>query len=268
MPHRPDHTSSPPMRLISPWHWAWPVLLLALSAPLWLGWYEPALFYAMNRQLAVVPDAVWALCSLFGTGWAVYAVTAPALWRAPRLILAWLCAAPLAGIFTRLGKMAANNPRPLEALGPQDIHVIGEPLFIASMPSGHTMTGFAAATALYFSLARTGRARWLWLYLAALAVGLSRVAVGAHWPADVAVGAAAGVLSGLVGAWLAARIPERQLRPQAALMRAVALFGGYCLYVLLTDKMGFAINLPVQYVLGAFLAVCLAIFARRSLAAR
>ncbi len=99
----------------------------------------------------------------------------------------------------------------------------------------------------------------------ALGVACSRVAVGAHWPADTAVGAAAGMLSGLSGAWLAARIPERHLRPQAWLMRGVALFGVYCLYVLWTDKMGFAINLPYQYGLGAFLAACLLVFAGRSL---
>jgi hypothetical protein len=34
----------------------------------------------------------------------------------------------------------------------------------------------------------------------------------------------------------------------------------YCVYVLLTDKMGFEINLPFQYVLGAYLVVCLIVF--------
>jgi len=159
----------------------------------------------------------------------------------------------------------ADNPRPLEVLGLDGIHVIGEPLFIASMPSGHSITAFAGATAIYFSLAPGQRRRWLWLFAFAFGVACSRVAVGAHWPADTAVGAAGGMLSGLTGAWLAARIPVQHLRPQAWLMRGVALFGLYCLYVLWTDKMGFAINLPYQYALGAFLAACLLAFARRSL---
>jgi hypothetical protein len=51
-------------------------------------------------------------------------------------------------------------------------------------------------------------------------------------------------------------------------MRGVALFGGYCLYVLWTDKMGFAINLPYQYALGAFLAACLLLFVRHSVQPR
>ncbi|MDP3700329.1 MAG: phosphatase PAP2 family protein [Hylemonella sp.] len=258
-----DHAADRPR--IAPWHWALPFVILALSAPLWLGLYEPAVFRTLNRWFSVLPDIVWTLLSLFGTGWAIYAATAPALWRAPRLILSWLCAAPLAGVLTRVGKNLADNPRPLEVLGLEGINVIGEPLFIAAMPSGHTITAFAGAAAIYFALATRQRLRWLWLFVFAFGVACSRVAVGAHWPADVAVGAAAGLLSGLTGAWLAARIPERHLRPQAWLMRGVALFGLYCLYVLWTDEMGFVINLPWQYALGAFLAACLALFASRSL---
>lgn len=254
-----------PGRTLAHWHWALPFAVLALTAPLWLDVWEPALFRTLNRWFATLPDLVWSLLSLFGTGWAIYAASAPALWRAPRVILAWLCAAPLAGVLTRVGKDFFFTPRPLEVLGTEGINVIGEPLFIASMPSGHSITAFAGATAIYFTLAPHARRRWLWLFVFALGVACSRVAVGAHWPADAAVGAAAGMLSGLTGAWLAARIPARHLQPQAWLMRGVALFGLYCLYVLWTDKMGFAINLPYQYALGAFLAACLLVFAGRSL---
>jgi len=256
-----------PDRRIAPWHWALPFIVAALTAPLWLGWYEPGVFRTLNRAFMVLPDGFWALLSLFGTGWAIYAATAPALWRAPRIVLAWICAAPLAGVLTRVGKNLADNPRPLEVLGLEGIHVIGEPLFIAAMPSGHALTAFAGAAAIYFAMAPRQRLRWLWLFVLAFGVACSRIAVGAHWPADVSVGAAAGMLSGLTGAWLAGHIPERHLRPQAWLMRGVALLGLYSLYVLWTDEMGFAINLPWQYALGAFLAVCLALFAARSLRA-
>lgn len=245
-------------------HWLLPPLVLLLTIPLWLGGFEPDVFYFFNRQLAVLPDIVWSLFSLLGTGWAVFALTAPALLVAPRLVLAWLCAAPLAGLLTRLGKMWAGGPRPLEVLEPHTVHVIGDPLFIAAMPSGHTLTGFAAATAIYFSLVPGRRQRFLGLFLVALGVGLSRVAVGAHWPADVAVGAAVGMFSGLSGAWLCSRIKPSYLQPQSWLVRAAALFGVYCLYVLATDKMGFAQNLPYQYLLAAFLAVNLTLFAVRS----
>ena len=246
-------------------HLLLPPLVIVLTAPVWLGLFDPGLFYFFNRQLAALPDIVWSLFSLLGTGWAVFALTAPTLWRAPRVVVAWLCAAPLAGALTRVGKMMADNPRPLEVLDPQTIHLIGEPLFVAAMPSGHTLTAFAAASAIYFSLPPAGRQRFLWLFAVALGVGLSRMAVGAHWPADVAVGAALGLASGLLGAWLCSRIEPQYLRPQSWLVRGVAMFGGYCVYVLLTDKMGFEINLPYKYVLGIFLAACLAVFVVKTL---
>ena len=251
-------------RLISPWHWTLPLFWLAVTFPVWLGWYEPTVFYALNSAFGVLPDRVWSLCTLFGTGWAIYAVTAPALWRAPRLMVAWLCTAPLAGAFTRLGKAMADNPRPLEVLGPQGLHIIGEPLYIASMPSGHTITAFAGAAAIYFTLHPATRRRWLLLFAAAAAVACSRVAVGAHWPADTVVGAAAGVLSGLSGAWLAQRIPQRLVHARGGLIRAIALLGFYCVYVLWTDPMGFTINLPFQYALGAFLLACLLVYMRHT----
>jgi hypothetical protein len=66
-----DDTVSSSPRAIAPWHWAIPFVVAALTAPLWLGWYEPAVFRALNRWFAVLPDIFWALLSLFGTGWAV-----------------------------------------------------------------------------------------------------------------------------------------------------------------------------------------------------
>jgi membrane-associated phospholipid phosphatase len=246
-------------------HLLLPLLVLVLTAPLWLGVFEPKVFYFFNQHLAALPDIVWSLFSLLGTGWAVFALTAPTLWRAPRIVVAWLCAAPLAGALTRVGKMMADNPRPLEVLDPQTIHVIGEPLFVAAMPSGHTITAFAAATAIYFSLAPMRRHRFLWVFAVALGVGLSRMAVGAHWPADVSVGAVLGIASGLFGVWVSSFIKPQFTQPQSWLMRGVALFGLYCLYVLFTDKMGFADNLPYQYVLGAFLAACLAVFVAKTI---
>jgi len=249
---------------IRPWHLLLPVVIAAATAPVWLRWYEPGLFYFLNRQLAFAPDRFWAFFCLLGTGWCAYALTAPLLLKAPHVFMAWLCTAPFAGIFTRMGKAMADNLRPLGVLEPQTVHVIGEPLYLAAMPSGHTMTTFALATAIFFSLPAKGRWVHLWLFLIAMFVALARVAVGAHWPADVSVAAAAGVLSGLIGAWLASQIPDRWLKPHTWTMRAVALIGVYSIYVLVFDPMGFTQNMPIQYLLAAFLLINLMSFSVHS----
>jgi membrane-associated phospholipid phosphatase len=76
-----------------------------------------------------------------------------------------------------------------------------------SMPSSHT----AAAAALAVFLAATyPPLRWLAWAMVAL-VGLSRVLFGAHWPADVALGAAVGCATALpiVRARLGQRLASR-----------------------------------------------------------
>jgi membrane-associated phospholipid phosphatase len=254
-----------PTPLISHKHWLLPLLFLLPTAPIWLEPHGAELFYSLNRYFRVLPDGVWAALSMLGTGWCVYAMASPLLVRAPQVFVSWLCAAPLAGVLTRLGKEWASNMRPLGVLDEKTIHVIGEPLYLAAMPSGHTMTSFAAATAIYFSLSPHTRKPQLWLFVLALMAGLSRIAVGAHWPADVAVGAAAGVLSGLVGAWLAQKISPQHLQPQSWLMRGVAVLGFYSFYVLIEDEMGFEQNMILHYPLALLLGVSLIVFAMKSL---
>lgn len=67
-----------------------------------------------------------------------------------------------------------------------------KPFFLGEMgrafPSGHATAAFALATALGY---RWPRWRPVGFALAAL-VALSRVALGVHWPSDVAAGAAVG----------------------------------------------------------------------------
>ncbi len=64
----------------------------------------------------------------------------------------------------------------------------------ASFPSGHTVTVFALAAALQLFYPRGA----VLFYLLALAVGISRIALGAHYVSDVLVGAFFGVLCTLL----------------------------------------------------------------------
>lgn len=237
--------------------WLLPVLLFVLTAPLWLHWVEPALFVAINTLCAPVAAPVWTGLSLLGNGWGVLGVTAPLLVLAPRLMWAWLCAAPFAIAFARIGKGFIESPRPAAVVDNAQMRIVGETLHNVSMPSGHTLTAFAVATALYFALPAKGRAWHLWLFVLAAGTGLSRIAVGAHWPGDVAVGMSLGLLAGMLGHGLLLRMGPAHLRPTAWSLRAVALLLAATVYNLVNDGLDFAENQPFQDLLAAVVVLSL-----------
>ncbi|MBI2751139.1 MAG: phosphatase PAP2 family protein [Burkholderiales bacterium] len=244
--------------------WLLPVVLFVLSAPLWLHTFEPTMFVAVNTWCAPVAATVWTGLSLLGNAWGILGVSAPLLVLAPRLLWAWLCAAPFAIAFARIGKGFLESPRPAAEVDNAQMRIVGETLHNVSMPSGHTLTAFAVASAIYFALPAKGRVRHLWLFVLAAGTGLSRIAVGAHWPGDVAVGLCLGLLAGMLGTRLLARMDAKHLQPGAWSLRLVALLLGATAYVLATEAQDFDENLPLQYPLVLVVLVTLARFVRQN----
>ena len=244
--------------------WLLPLLLFAVSTPLWLHRFEPATFIYLNALCAAVAAPVWTGLSLLGNAWGLLGVTAPLLVLAPRLMWAWLCAAPFAVMFARVGKGLIVSPRPAAEVDSEQMRVVGETLHNVSMPSGHTLSAFAVASAIYFALPEKGRERHLWLFVLAAGTGLSRIAVGAHWPGDVAVGASLGLLAGMLGTRLLARMGAQHLRPTAWSLRLVALLLAVTAYTLLTEVQDFDENRPVQVLLAAVVLVSLFFFVRQN----
>ena len=242
------------------WVWLLPFVLFGVSAPLWLHTFEPAQFLALNALCAPVSAGVWTGLSLLGNAWGVLGVTAPLLVRAPRLMWAWLCAAPFAIVFARIGKGLIESPRPAAVVDNSQMRVVGELLHNVSMPSGHTLTAFAVASAIYFALPVATRWRHLWLFVVALGVGLSRIAVGAHWPGDVAVGACLGLLSGMLGQLVLARMGPHHTQPTAWSLRLVAVLLAIAAYTLASEGLDFAEALPLQYALAGVIGLSLAVF--------
>lgn len=237
--------------------WWLPPLVIALGAPLWLHWWEPAMFIAINQACAIVPTLVWTTLSLGGNVWGVLALTAPFLVLAPRFLWAWLCAAPLAAVFVRLGKEYLPSLRPAAVIDHAQMHFVGEPLELASMPSGHTLTAFAVVGSIYFSVAQDRRASFAWLWLLAALVGLSRMALGAHWPGDVLVGAALGLWAAAVGQLLFTRLGSAFTDPRNWRMRALAATLGLCLWQLLDAPLDYDENRAPQKVLAALVGLVL-----------
>jgi undecaprenyl-diphosphatase len=61
-----------------------------------------------------------------------------------------------------------------------------------SFPSGHTIFFFALATVIYMKDRKWGA----FFYAVALVIGVSRVAVGVHYPTDILAGALLGIITG------------------------------------------------------------------------
>ncbi len=253
---------------IAVWVWVVPWALFVLSAPLWLHTYESGQFLALNALFASTPAVFWAGLSLLGNAWGILGVTAPLLVLAPRLMWAWLCAAPFAIGFARVGKWLIVSPRPAAEVDNSQMRVVGELLHNVSMPSGHTLTAFAVASAIYFALPAQRRLRHLWLFGLALGVGLSRIAVGAHWPGDVAVGACLGLLAGMLGQILLARVGPQHYQPDAWSLRLVAVLLVAAAYNLALDGLDFDEALPVQRALVVVIALSLIAFVWRNRVAR
>jgi membrane-associated phospholipid phosphatase len=86
-------------------------------------------------------------------------------------------------------------PRPPLALPSGTVHVVGVVQLHHSLPSGHSSFAMLCAASVWPLLSRPGRS------LAAILViwvGLSRVSLGAHFPADVL----AGFISSLLLVWI------------------------------------------------------------------
>lgn len=116
-----------------------------------------------------------------------------------RLLRVFVVASVLALILVSAAKHGFDMPRPAAALPPGSVAVLAPTVEPYSLPSGHSVFAMLVAVVFWPACPRPWRAA---LALGALWVGVSRVSVGAHFPADVV----AGYLCGAACAGLAARL--------------------------------------------------------------
>lgn len=249
--------------------WAWMLPLVPLS--LWLMTAlaaSPATLFLFGNQAArAIPDTVWVFFDLLGNGWYVFSLASPLLILAPRILVSGVCAGAIAGGLGRLLKLSLQMPRPAAVLDPSTFYILGKPLTSLSMPSGHTLTAFALATAFYFSASPEKRKPYLWLFALAIGAGVARIAVGAHWSGDVLAGAGLGMLGGVAGAYIVGTfIPERLLKPTAWLTRVLAACTILCIYMLVSKEIDFTQSYPFQLGASAIAVISLLLFVRKSFA--
>jgi len=253
-----------PVATVQAHDFLWCLIPLVVWLALWLFAPEPQLFRRINASTQALPELFWVSFNLLGNGWAIFALACPLLLLAPRLLTAALCAGAIAGVISRVLKHTLEMPRPPSILDPASFFILGKPLASLSMPSGHTLTAFAILTAFYFALEAHKRGAYRWLFVVATLAGVARIAVGAHWPADVCAGAAIGLFSGVAGVRLTQSIPTRALQPKSWLMRIISATGLVGVYILLTTTIDFPQSRPVQFVAAGIALISISWFTWRS----
>jgi undecaprenyl-diphosphatase len=188
-------------------------VLLGLFIQSWRG-LNISLFLEINHWGAFAPTLWSALC-VVGLGVSAFVLVGALGPKSAREMAALVGLLILGTLVTQGLKFALQSPRPLAELGLGLVEVIGEPLRTRSMPSGHSFTAFSVLAVIWLGGPRR-IGRFALLALLAIAVGVARVAVGAHWPSDVIVGAGLGLVVATLTWHLA---PVRRL---AALLPGVA----------------------------------------------
>lgn len=140
----------------------------------------------------------------------IVAALAGLMWlRGDRAETLFLLVSAISGaMLSRLLKLGFERPRP-------DLVPHGTYVDTASFPSGHSMMAAVIYLTVGVLLARTLPRKRLKGYVIALAViltlavGVTRVFLGVHWPTDVLAGWAAGaswaLICGVVAAWIEQR---------------------------------------------------------------
>ena len=240
--------------------WFIPIAPLALAFAIYFGELQSSSFLFLNQLARSLPDTLWSWLTFLGNGWGVFAIAFPLLLLAPRALSAAVFAGAISAITSPLLKNSFDLPRPAGVLKDGSFYRLGEPLLHNAFPSGHTLTAFAVATALYFSCNQDKRKPVLLLFVVAALVGLSRSAIGAHWLTDVLGGAGFGIWCGMLGASFANRLPEKYLSPQSIWLRIVAIGGVATIYAHLTQIMDHELNQPLQYASVVIVLITLALF--------
>lgn len=149
-----------------------------------------------------IPEIIWSSLTILGSGWAVLILVSAMDRSNGAFVGAAMLAVALGGTVLNYFKEAWPQPRPSLALEPELLVLIGEwSSGTGSMPSGHAAGAAVLFTLLAIMLASQSRltvGRFVAAGVFVAFVAWSRVAVGAHWPADILVGAGFGVCVALL----------------------------------------------------------------------
>ena len=240
-----------------------------------------SLFHAVNALGPRAP-ALWSALSVAGLALSAWIYLTAFAEDVPERVAQLLWGIVLGGLTASWIKHHVPAQRPFLALGADHLNVVGAPLSAGSMPSGHSAMAFAMLAVLIAERRRfgergavdgflTSRLGLTLVALLAFGIALSRLAVGAHWPADALVGGGLGLVFGGLAphAWPVGAMTRLLSRPLGRrLMAAGFVACAFCIAATpgVLDATGliekkWARNLLPGYPLAAPLQIVLALVA-------
>lgn len=150
------------------------------------------LFEAMNGMHSTFFDIIIGVVSGLGDGLVVALCCAVLMLYRFRLGMAATVAFLLSGVITQMFKRLFDMPRPPAVL--EHVHVLGAPLHSHSFPSGHA-TSDGVMVLLAFLIWQCGDWRAYVMAGLFLLAAYGRIYGGVHFPLDVGVGLAIGMMT-------------------------------------------------------------------------
>jgi membrane-associated phospholipid phosphatase len=179
------------------------IFLLCFSVVMMTGTNEE-IFISVNSAAAHSSSFIWANFTILGDTLTAVPVMLLFIRKRPDLVWAGIIASVIGTLAVNVVKTYYNVPRPPTVISRELINITGPVLLSHSFPSGHTVTIFTIAGILMFFF-RSFYLR-ISLIILALLVGISRVAVGVHWPGDVLAGAAFGIIFATAGVFFVRKL--------------------------------------------------------------
>jgi len=178
------------------------ICLIAAALLLVIGGYEAG-FHSVNAQAVYLSEDFLQITTFMGDTVVALCLMLFFARRNPSLLFIILLAAVYGTLLTHGMKAYFDMSRPPAVLSSDEFIQIGQAFKRNSFPSGHSSTVFIMVSCLYYFATQTSTRVMLVLFGAWVAI--SRVLVGVHWPIDVLVGSAVGVIAAALAIYSAKR---------------------------------------------------------------
>ncbi len=223
-------------------------LSAACAVALYFSTGYHASFGALNTWTQWLPPLFWEGMSALGDERVTLSLVLLVARRQPEFVWALFCSLLLGLMYSQGLKHGIATLRPPAVLPVGSFNLTGPALERHSFPSGHTQFAFGTVGVMLYFIRGSG-ARTTLLLLAGL-VGVSRIALGVHWPVDALAGAFGGALGALLGLRLS-QVWRWGMRPMGRRF-LVLLLTLFPLQLLMGHESGLTLIDPLLYLLALF----------------